>query len=36
LEKAQQQQKEHEYKLKALEEKLEQAKKETAEVDDRN
>jgi hypothetical protein len=30
LEKAQQQQKEHEYKLKALEEKLEAAKKDTA------
>lgn len=33
LEKAQQQQKEHEYKLKALEERLESVKKETAEVD---
>jgi chromosome segregation ATPase len=36
LEKAQQQQKEHEYKLKALEEKLDIAKKDTAQVDENN
>lgn len=36
LEKAQQQQKEHDYKLKALEEKLDLAKKDTAQVDENN